>query len=168
MKRHWALLLICLSLMGCGYHLRGNINFPQWFKTVSISGSPKSHVIIQMLESRLSGYGIRIFPRNRRDAAYTLTIQEELQREDISTVSSTTIPRQYQLNYLVRFTLSKSTNGDVLVPSTVIRISRQLTVNNNRILGSDNEELLLQEEMRNDAVTQIMSRLGQQLLRIQP
>ncbi|MDF1928913.1 hypothetical protein PGH45_00900 [Legionella pneumophila] len=39
-------------------------------------------------------------------------------------------------------------------------MSRQLTVNNDRILGSNEEQALLVSEMRRDAAIQIINRLN--------
>ncbi|WP_241969426.1 hypothetical protein [Legionella sainthelensi] len=54
----------------------------------------------------------------------------------------------------------KTRKGQELTPPSRVSVSRQLTLNNDRILGSKDEESILIGEMKQDAVTQILYRLS--------
>ena len=74
-------------------------------------------------------------------------------------VSSSGSPRQYQLNYRISFTLQTAKGNDV-IPLTPILVTRMLTINNDRILGSQDEEDKIIDDMRYDAAIQILYRLS--------
>ena len=163
MKR-LAVLWLILGLSACGFHLRGAVNFPPWFSTVAVIANNTAHGLVQTIESRLEGYKIKVLTDSNA-APYWLIIEDTMKKEQITAVSSTTIPRQYQLSYKVRYKLIAAKNGKILVPSSTVSSTRQLTVNNDRMLGSDNEESLLYDEMRDDAVMQMISQLSHTLSR---
>lgn len=160
-------LALLLLLSACGFKLRGMANFPPWFTSLAIVGSNTSHDLTQSLQSRLESYKISVL-RNSDAAPYWIVIQDESSKQQITAVSSTTIPRQYQLTYKVRYELIHAKGGKPIIPSTAVTATRQLTVNNDRILGSDNEEALLYDEMHDEAALLIISQLSHQLSRITP
>ena len=166
MKRVAIIVLLC-CLSACGFKLRGFANFPSWFNTLAIIGNNSSHDLIQSLRSRLEGYKITVVTNNR-SAPYWMIIEDETSKQQITAISSTTIPRQYQLTYRVHYKLIQVKNGKTLIPSTSVSSTRQLTVNNDRILGSDNEEAMLYDEMHDEAALLIISQLSHQLSRIKP
>ena len=63
------------------------------------------------------------------------------------------------MNYQITFKFQEA-NGKEIIPTTTITTTRQLTINSNRILGSNFEENTLKHEMRKDAVIQIIDRIG--------
>ena len=67
--------------------------------------------------------------------------------------------RQYTLILFVEFSL-QNRKGDVIKLPKTIRVMRQLTINNDRILGSTDEESILIGEMKHDAAVQIINQLG--------
>ena len=77
----------------------------------------------------------------------------------MTNVSASQTPRQYLLLYSVQFTLISS-GGVTIMPSTHIIITRQFTLNNDRILGSNYEEMTFKREMEREAAAQIISRLS--------
>ena len=111
-----------------------------------------------LLQRRLEAYKVQINP-DPDLASYWLIIESDSIRQDISSISSSTVPRQYQLIYTVQFKLQKA-KGEELISSTPIFETRQATINGNRILGSNEEEDLLKSEMRRDAVIQIINRIS--------
>lgn len=147
-----------LLLSSCGFHLRGTLDMPPWLNNVAIVMHNGHHDLAGLLKSQLQAYHINIVSDPSR-ASYVLIIENDDLQQQITSVSASTTPRQYQLIYTVRFNLI-SHNGKVVMPTTPIAVSRQLTVNNDRILGSDAEEATINSEMRRDAVIQIINRLN--------
>lgn len=157
LKRCIVIYVISL-LTACGFHLRGMADIPAWLTQVSIVIEQAHHDLAGMLKDQLQAYNISL-AASPAQANFLLIIENDAVRQQITSVSASTTPRQYQLFYTVNFKLIRR-NGEVIIPETAVVISRQLTVNNNRILGSDAEELTIQKEMRRDAVLQILSRLN--------
>ena len=154
------LLLATLCLQGCGFHLRGFVAIPSKFQNVGIIVGNVNRDVAPYLKEQLIGYRIRVTD-DPRAAAYWIILEQDKEEQHITSVSSSTNPRQYQLNYQLTFKLQEA-RGKELISSTNVTTTRQLTINSNRIMGSDFEENTLKHEMRKDAVIQIIERIGQQ------
>ena len=155
-----ALFGIFLLLSGCGFHLRGAVDLPPWLNDVAILTESGNHDLDPLLRERLQAYNIDINPIPT-SAKFRLIIQSAVFQQQITSVSSSTTPRQYQLIYTVLFKLQDA-SGKELIPLSTVTVTRQITVNSDRILGSDEEEAITKGEMRRDAIMQILNRLGRQ------
>lgn len=161
MLRRIALFLFFVFLSGCGFRLRGIYEIPTWFNNVAIVNQGVHRDLALMLKDQLQAYKICIVADNK-NAQYLLILQKDDMQEQITTISASTNPRQYELTYTIHYALLKN-HGQNLIPSGVVTVSRQLTVNNDRILGSNAEEAMLYSEMRRDAALQIINRINRKL-----
>ncbi|ARG97583.1 LPS assembly lipoprotein LptE [Legionella micdadei] len=159
LKRYFIIAAIAL-LTGCGFHLRGLSQLPAWLngKNIAIIIQNAHRDLGPMLKDQLESYKARVVP-NPTQADYLLIIEADGIQQQITSVAASTAPRQYQLIYDVQFTLVKA-KGEVIIPSSHVYITRQLTVNSDRILGSNLEEAQISYEMRREAAMQIMNRIG--------
>lgn len=150
--------LCCLT--ACGFKLRGMGDVPTWLNNVSIVVQNGHKDLASLLKDQLHARRIRINPDPAK-ADYLLIIEQDSLQQKITNVSASTTPRQYQLLYTLTWSLV-TTHGKskALAPSQLVAVTRQLTVNNNRILGSDSEEVMITRAMRQDAVMQILDRLA--------
>lgn len=158
MKKNAISLLLVLLLTACGFHLRGIADIPEWLNNVAIINDADDKQLAVLLEAQLEGYKIEV-NKDPDQAKYWLILLDSAIKQQIISIGASTNPRQYQLILTVRFEL-KARNGQVIKPTKQILITRQLTVNNDRILGSNEEESILINEMRQDAVIQIINRLS--------
>ncbi|MCX7116579.1 MAG: LPS assembly lipoprotein LptE [Legionellales bacterium] len=152
---------VVLLLSGCGFHFRGAVNLPTWLSNVAVI-VPKQHSELEtILKNQLQSYQITL---NDSPAAakFLLIIEDDSMQQHIAGVSSSTTPRQVQVTYALRFKCQYAKGKDI-VPSTNIRVTRLVTINSNRMLGSMDEEGLLKSEMKREAVIQIINRLSQAL-----
>ncbi|MGQ3891419.1 LPS-assembly lipoprotein LptE [Legionella sp. CNM-4043-24] len=156
--RYFIVATIALLLSSCGFRLRGMADIPPWLNNIAIVVQNGHKDLVPLLKEQLRAYKIRINPDPAR-ADYILIIEQDSLQQKITSVSASTTPRQYQLLYSVVYSLVKRKAAPI-VSSRLIAVTRQLTVNNNRILGSDSEESMITRDMREDAVMQIISRLG--------
>ena len=157
MKKIFPIILVLL-LSACGFHLRGLIDVPEWLDNVSIISKDGNKELVSLLKSQLEGYKVEVNPEPAL-AKYWLIINKITFQQQIVSVGASTNPRQYQLILTVEFMLQTSKGQIIKTPRTVA-VSRQLTVNNDRILGSNEEETVLISEMRREAVIQIINRLS--------
>lgn len=63
------------------------------------------------------------------------------------------------MTYAIKYKVQNAKNGIDVVPSNSAVVTRQFTINSNRILGSDFEGDLLRGEMHKDAVAQILDHI---------
>jgi LPS-assembly lipoprotein len=164
MFKRCCLLLLVLYITGCGFKLRGMTDMPPWLNNIAIVVQDANRDLGTLLKDQFQAYGVQIIPDPTK-ADYLLIIKNDVNQQQITSISASTTPRQYQLTYTVRYSLVKVANKsstEVSAPATTstVSVSRQLTVNNDRILGSDSEGLMTYAEMRREAVMQIINRLS--------
>lgn len=166
MRFKYATALLALALSSCGFHLRGMVELPKWFHQVAVVSNDSNHELVNLLKSRLDSYHVEVND-NPTKADYTILIQNSLYEVKIISIGASTNPRQYQLKLTTQYQI-QNRKGALLLPQRSIIATRQLTVNNDRILGSNDEETTLQREMRQDTVTQIMTTLSHTLKQTEP
>ena len=153
-----AIFLAVVFQGGCGFHLRGSIQLPVWLDKVAIINHNASPELTTLLKEQLQAYHIQVCD-SPSQADYWLVLEEEAYQQQALSISSSTSPRQYQLTYVVSFRL-QALRGSNSLPLTNVFLTRQITINNDMILGSDAEEALTKQEMRRDAANQILNRIS--------
>lgn len=159
MPKQLTILLLTLLLSACGFKLRGFSDIPVWLNNVAIVIQNAHHDLRPMLKEPLQSYGIHVTEQPIK-AHFLLILEKDVEQQTITNISASTTPRQYQLTYLLQYSLLNKKTGVPLISSRTVSVSRQLTVNNDRILGSDSESTIIMTEMRRDAVMQIIGRLS--------
>lgn len=147
-------LILSLLLSACGFHLRGMIDLPTWLNNIAIISKNDDKELIEIFKR----YNIQVNP-DPAQAQYWLVINEESIQHRIVSVGASTNPRQFNVTLIIEFML-QSRKGEIIKPSKRIQVSRQVTINNDRILGSTDEETILIKEMKQDAVMQIINQLS--------
>lgn len=158
MKKLFIPLMFALLLSACGFHLRGMINIPTWLNNIAIIVKNDDKQLSSILNAQLEGYKIQVNP-DPALAKYWLVINQVLIQQQIISVGASTNPRQYTLILTIEFMLQTRKGTIIKAPKTV-SVTRQLTINNDRILGSSDEENILLGEMKQDAVIQIINQLS--------
>ncbi len=159
-------VLTFLLLTGCGFHLRGLIHLPPAFKKVSIIQQQVNPALTRTLRLELEANHITPLdpPQKTR---YTIILEKDNMEQELINVSASTAPRQYRLLYQLQFQVTRN-DGKLILPSQLISVPRQVTINNDRILGSTYELHTIEQEMRQETVTQLLSRLSLQFYTPQP
>jgi LPS-assembly lipoprotein len=162
MRKAILIIFVSLFLSSCGFHLRGIVELPKWLENVYIADKVNDRDLITKLKVMLKSYKIRVNP-DPSTASYWLIISKSTSHQQIISVGASTNPRQYQLILEVEYSLMLP-KGVTLAENKVITVTRQLTINNNRILGSNEEEAILLEEMRQEAIAQLFNQLSKSRL----
>lgn len=152
------LLLLTFTFSACGFHLRGIINPPTWLTNISIVTESNEKQLISILKAQLESYHIEVNP-DPALAKYWLVINKETLDRQIISVGASTNPRQYTLLLNIEFML-QTPKGKIIKTPKIIHVTRQITINNDRILGSTDEERIMVDEMKRDAVIQIINQLN--------
>jgi len=161
MQKQFLALVFPLLLSACGFHLRGMVDVPEWLNNVAIIIKNNDQQLDNILKSQLEGYHIQV-NSDPAQAHYWLIINQNEFRRQIISVGASTNPRQYNLILLIEFML-QTQKGQIIKAPKQIHITRQVTINNDRILGSNDEEIILLGEMKRDAVIQIINLLAHQV-----
>lgn len=152
------LVIYVLLLSSCGLHLQNYGDMPKWFNNVAVVNISVQHDLRPLIIEHLKSYKINIC-KDIKQADYWLVLEEDKNTENITAVSSSTTPRQYQMTYAIKYKVQRVKTGQDVIPSSSAVVTRQFTINSNRILGSDYEGDLLRHEMYKDAVAQILDHI---------
>lgn len=158
MKKLYIPLMLALLLSACGFHLRGMIDVPNWLNNVAIISKGNDTELVTLLRLRLESYKINV-NLDPALAKYWLIIDYVEFDQHVVGIGASTNPRQYQMILKIGFKLQDHLGIDIK-PNKMVQVTRQFTSNNDRILGSNDEQSILISEMRQEAVNQIITRLS--------
>jgi LPS-assembly lipoprotein len=154
------LLILTLLLGACGFHLRGQgqggFTFP--FQTLFIQTPNANAPFILDLKRAVQLYGVKLVDTSE-NAQLTLHIVSETMSKQILSLSNVGRVNEYQLIYRVSLHAYDSKQQE-WVPADEIVLQNYLSYDNTLVLAKEQEETLLYQDMRKDAVQQILRRLS--------
>lgn len=150
-----AVLGLSLLLSGCGFQLRGMGTDMVTLKELRVESRDNYSELHQGLEQALEDNGVNI----TASAPYRLQLLDEQRQRIAVSYTSRSAPAEYELTNNLRFQVS-DTEGRALVGPETITARRIFVSNRDNITGSNEEEALLQVEMRRDLVRQMLFRLA--------
>ena len=150
------LVMLALLLCACSFHLRGKNTLPveKFYVRTTNEFSP----FIVELKHALEVNGAQIVD-SPEEAQLTLHIVSEILDKQILSLSGGGRVREYRLVYRVSLRAYDPNQQEWLVPSEII-LRRDFSYDDSQILSKEQEENLLQKNLRIDAVDQVVRRLG--------
>lgn len=149
-----ALIFLSLVLASCGFQLRGQFNFG--FDTLNRRGMDNTDMS-RTMDMQLEINKLKV--NTDKNAPVTLDLLGERRDRDIVTFSATGRAREVRIIYSLKFQV-RDRNGDYLIAPTELSQRRELTYNDNQILGKEAEEIQLYQEMQKDIARLILTRLS--------
>lgn len=150
------LLLLTLLLAACGFHLRGQVALP--FQTLYIQSTNAYTPFIGELKRAVQGAGVQLSD-SPDNAQLTLNIVSEVVGKQILSLSGAGRVREFQLRFSVSFRAYDQSQQEWL-PAEEIVVLRNLSYDDAQVLAKEQEEDLLYQNMRSDAVQQMLRRLN--------
>lgn len=148
----------CFFLSGCGFHLQGDLVLaPPLHRLYIQSPDPYGFLVREIDEYLRASKVVRV--ASAEQAEVTLTILSDNATQELLTVNGTNQTRQYNLQVVVTFMLSKADGTIILGPQSLTE-TRPLTVQANQILGSNNEANLFYQQMRRTIAYEMMNRIS--------
>ncbi len=158
MKKLIFTILFALLISGCGFHLRGAQPLPPALQTIHIQTPEPYGEFTSILKRNLNATGIHIA---KTPQAVNLRILSSQLSNTNPTIGASSQARVYTFTYTAVFDLADRKGKTILPPQTVAS-SRNLTLNANQILGSNDQLTLLTRELEQDVVNKIYNRLTAQ------
>jgi LPS-assembly lipoprotein len=155
MRRSW-IVVVALLLSACGFHLRGVFSLP--FDTLYIA-QPESSELRAVIKRNVEASTQTRVVTDAKEAQATLSILNNDQQKNILSVNSAGKVREFQLVRTFIFRVQDSKGRDY-IPTSTIRITREITFNDSAVLAKESEEALLWRDIQNDLVQQLLRRLG--------
>lgn len=147
------LLLTAFVLGGCGFQLRGHVAMPEGLERIQVQAPGK---LKDDLALYLDASGVTVTPT---DADAVLMVSNERFERRVLTVDPRTgKSREYELAYSLMFELRRRDGSRILAPQQV-RLLRDYVFDEDALIGKNLEESVLRDEMRRDAVQQILLRI---------
>ncbi len=145
-----------MALSGCGFKPRGQTALP--FESIYIETGGFSLLGAELRRVIRTGGKTRIADQPS-DAEVILQIVGERQEKHVVSLSTAGKVREFELRYRLAYRLLDRASRDI-VPPEEIELRRDLTYDDTRVLAKESEEALLYEDMKSDAVQQVLRRLS--------
>lgn len=156
-----ALVMSCLA--GCGFHLRGTTPDSKLsFDSVYLEAT-RGTPLERELRGAILSQGSTTLAPDQQAGAVTLRILSEGQEKKILTLNAQGQVREYSLLYRVNFEVADKDNKKLLQPNE-LALQAFLSYSESQALAKETEERMTYNDLRRDAVSQIM----RQLSRIKP
>ena len=148
------LIGLCLSLMACGFHLRGQgPGAILSYSSIQVIGqSPAAQELRKALLLQPSAKLVE------KDGEAQVTISSESYDKQVLSVNSSGQVAEYRLFY--RIHVNANEGQYLLLNDAVITLSRNLSWDENNILSKESEEANLLKEMQRDSAQQIIRRVN--------
>jgi LPS-assembly lipoprotein len=147
-----------LFLLSCGFHPRGALSLPEGAENIYLSGVGPSTPLardIAMLYTRSGGTVVD----ERDEAEAVLEILGESSDRRVAAVNADGRVSQFELYYAIRFRLLDP-RGEIIHPESSVGVTRDYAFDPTNVLGKAQEESLLRDDMRQQAVGQLLRRLA--------
>ena len=159
-RRRIAAALLALPLAGCGYHLRGSLPDTQLpFESVYLD-APSGTLLERNLRTAIRSQRTAKLIDDPKAAAISLRVLDDKQERKVLTLNSQGQVREFSLTYRIRYEVADKDNRKLLEP-TEIALQTILSYSESQVLAKEQEEKLIFDDMRQDAVAQIMRQLAQ-------
>ena len=155
------LFLFSLLIISCGFHLRGNQDLSAVLPEVQVQGTNKHSELGRELVRTLTAAKVSIMD----ESDIILNITRDNFSKRVLSLDSAGRANQYELSYHLGFSLQKKSLIDdkqVLVdviPAQSITAKREYLFDANLVLSKADEEMRLNNDMRQSAVLQLIRRL---------
>lgn len=153
------LIMLTLCLCHCGYHLRGMASLPPSFQEIYITAPNEARNLKAVLEEELESYRVQIC-KKQSQAHFEIIIDSMNFTSQVSNISSSTTPRQYQLIYTVYYHFVDTAGQQTIIPNGKLTATRLVTMNNERLLGSNYEQDFFLQEMQEEIARQMISTIS--------
>ena len=145
--------LLCLTLTACGFHLKETTELPAAFKKVSIQGISIERNFGRALRNAFTDARSDLQAGSNHSTKLTISNLEEGKR--IAAYNFDRTVRQYLLFMKLEYTLESDGKKLGTYP---INIDSTLNYDSDFVLGEQEEERLIRDELRRDAARLILLR----------
>ncbi len=147
-----------LGLTACGFHLRAAVELPAVLEVAYIQSKTPFQGISQALRGQLEAAGAVVSVIEAQATGVIEVIEERSQRRVLS-VGSSGRATEYELFEEVKFSLLGQGKNIILAPQ-ILSMVRNLTFDENEVLGKVTESEKLRGQMREDLARRIITRIN--------
>jgi LPS-assembly lipoprotein len=148
-------------LSACGFHLQGRTPLPQSMKSAYVQATDQQTDFVQSLRKALLTSGARPAYAKASASSVVSILKDEVVRRTLS-VSALNKPNEYEVTYLVRFSVSAGdqAGGKELLAPQDISATRSYSFDETRLLAKEHEEAILRQAMAHDLADRVVRQLS--------
>lgn len=155
--RPYVVLAAAGLVAGCGFHLQGtNSELPTATAQTYLQTDDPYSDFYESLRDALRARGASVV-ESPQDASAVLRILEDSSGQRILSVSARNVPREYEVFYLVTFSLEAG-GSELLAPESLL-VTRSYTYDETQVLGKSAEESELRESLARDLALRVLRRI---------
>lgn len=143
-----------VMLAGCGFHLQGVVPISGDLKQLTLQIADGQSDFVSAIQRNLRGAGVRVGPGSEA----VLVIERDELLERVASVSARNLPREYELTYIVRF--SVKVRGEVKVDSEEVVVTRDFSFDERLALAKERERDQLRTTLAEEAAGIVLQRLA--------
>jgi LPS-assembly lipoprotein len=151
-------LMLSLLLAACGFHLRGQNAFTLPFQKLYVKSDNDYAPFISELKYAFQANRVQITDTPEQ-AQLTLQIVSEAADKQILSLSGAGQVLQYTLQYRISLRAYDQKQQEWIAPQE-IKLRRDYSYDNSKVIAMMQEEAQLYQNMRSDAVQQVLRRLN--------
>ena len=155
--RRWPLLVataVLFSFTACGFRLQGALPLSPNLQRITLQVVDEQSDLAYAIRRNLRQSGATIEP----GSTAVLVIERDELLERVASVSARNVPREYELTYLVRFSLKVA--GEVRIESEEISLSRDFSFDERVSLAKDREREQLRATLAEEAAVIVLQRVA--------
>ena len=157
----WAVLALAALLIvvaGCGWRLRGATAVELALPPMFVEITDATGALRREMERGLKTAGVAVVAE-RELASLILLVGPENTRRRVLSVGAAGKAREYELQYSLRFAVNRA-DGTQVLPGQTISLQRDYAFDEEQVLASDRAQQRLFDQMRVNAVHNVLQRLG--------
>ena len=149
---------LLMLLIGCGFHLRGAIDYSDSLKSMYVEGISLQRGIGLYLKRGLKSNGIEVLDTYQKGSAVLKVTETKHDRRVLSVGSSAKIS-EYELYSSISFSLTDS-HGKILAGPQQVHAQRDFQFNENQVLARESEEASLRQHLNKELVQGVLRGLS--------
>lgn len=146
-------ILTLLVIASCGFHMKGIREMS--FKTISLEGKELSFT--KNLKKVLISNKVEIVTPTENPELRVELLGEESEKRILS-LSGQGLVREYEIFYRVRYRI-KTIDSETWSQENVLEMRRDFTYSDSNVIGKEEEEKLINESMRIEAITNLFNQI---------
>jgi len=145
-----------LLLAGCGFHLQGAVPLAAGLRQLSLRAPDSQSDFVRAMRRGLLDAGVQLQSAGPAE----LIIERDELLERVASVSARNVPREYELTYIVRFSLKLG--GDTRIDAEEVTVTRDFSFDERIALAKEREREQLRATLAQEAAGLVLQRLASQ------
>jgi len=154
-------ILLLSLMMGCGFHLRGVFHIPKILKMIQIRPNQPFDPFQRVLRQTLKNNQIQVLSENSPNIqeASILTILNQGFSERVLAYGTDGQATRAIIQFTMTYQLTEA-NGKLIVANNTVQVERELAINSNAVLSTDNERARIRSDLLLDGASQLIRQLS--------